>query len=170
MSICPFKALQQHFAVSTYLSPNYLQNTGSYHYHELLADLRWHVNLNDTVLAAALPCKDMCRRSLASAACLIAVFACNSSVQPHQLVITVSQPCTGRVQLPWACLQPMLSKCCGAHLALGVANCSVVSRYSYNIATNADERRENPTPAQQRINELLLEQRMQKQFEKQGRV
>ena len=46
-------------------------------------------------------------------------------------------------------------------------NWSVVCRYSYNIATNADERRENPTPAQQRINELLQEQRMQKQFEKQ---
>ncbi|DBB13529.1 hypothetical protein WJX82_000708 [Trebouxia sp. C0006] len=36
--------------------------------------------------------------------------------------------------------------------------------YSYNIATNADERRENPTPAQQRINELLQEKREQKQF------
>lgn len=37
--------------------------------------------------------------------------------------------------------------------------------YSYNIATNADERRDNPTPAQQRINELLQEKRDQKQFD-----
>lgn len=43
---------------------------------------------------------------------------------------------------------------------------SAVCRYSYNIATNADERRENPSPAQQRINELLREQQMQKQFKK----
>ena len=45
----------------------------------------------------------------------------------------------------------------------GCQNC--VCRYSYNIATNADERRDNPTPAQQRINELLQEKRHQKQFE-----
>lgn len=38
--------------------------------------------------------------------------------------------------------------------------------YSYNIATNADERRDNPTPAQQRINELLQERQSQKQFDK----
>lgn len=39
-------------------------------------------------------------------------------------------------------------------------------RYSYNVAANADERRDNPTPAQQKINELLYEKRLQKQFEK----
>jgi len=38
--------------------------------------------------------------------------------------------------------------------------------YSYNVAANADERRDNPTPAQQKINELLYEKRLQKQFEK----
>ena len=43
---------------------------------------------------------------------------------------------------------------------------NVLNRYSYNIATNADERRDNPTPAQQRINELLQEKQSQKQFDK----
>lgn len=111
------------------------------------------------------------RLYLASAACpVVAVFACIVICA----TLTHCDCCESAVCWLWS-----LGLYCAdnAQQVLWLTSCtwcigqlSADGRYSYNIATNADERRENPTPAQQRINELLLEQRMQKQFEKQGRV
>lgn len=79
----------------------------------------------------------------------------SGSVRPYNVLMLASLTCVYMCDVQWL-----------AHPNRQTKHMRILIRYSYNIAANADERRDNPTPAQQKINELLSEKRLQKDFNK----